>query len=112
MYLALDLGTLLHFPFVVYKCHVIHWNLFCRDMKVLVKPVNKHKLIVGYIVHFTDPYSLLMRGVDIKFAPCQLGSVMGRAQQFLALFSAICRQDMPLLLLLLYLIWPCLLTNM
>jgi len=101
MYLALDLGTFLRFPFVMYKCHVINWNLFCRDLKVLIKPVNKHMLKVGHILHFTDPYSLLLRGVDIKFAPFQPSSVMGRAQQFLVLFSAIYRQDVSLKLLLL-----------
>jgi len=58
VYFALDLGTFLRFPFVMYKCHVINWNLFCRDVKVLIKPVNKHKLKVGYSVHFTDPYTL------------------------------------------------------
>jgi len=67
MYLALDLGTFLHIPFIMCKYHVINWNLFCRDMKVLIKPVNKHKLKVGYSVHFTDPYSLLLRGADVKF---------------------------------------------
>jgi len=68
---------------------------------VLIKSVNKHKLKVGHSLHFTDPYSLLLGGVDIKFAPFQPSSVMGRAQQFLVLFLAIYRQDMSLKLLLL-----------